>query len=142
MLPPEAQALVGATSVPFDEDLYFGKLTWTPDERNLIELTGKYRSEEQIEGNTGVNTAQFGTAKTQDETRADLRWQFSTGDWLNDAHITFEDSQYEPRPITTEGYGIRLLDYRADNNGRTVLNYGAGENFQRKARRECRSRTT
>ncbi len=134
-LPPELQPLVGATAVPFDEDLYFGKLTWTPDESNLFELTAKYRTEEQIEGTTGANLYSFGTTKQQDETRAALRWQYISGDWLNDAQFTFEESTYEPRPITTDGFGVRLLDYTSDTNGRTVLNYGAGENFQRKGQK-------
>ncbi len=135
-LPPEAQDLVGATSTPFEEDLYFAKLTWTPDDRNLFELTGRYRVEDDVQGNTGVNTTPFASTKHQEETRGDLRWQFTSGDWLNDAHITFEDSVYEPRPSLLTGYGIRLLDYRIDEaNGRSVLNYGAGPNYQRKGQK-------
>ncbi len=131
-LPAEIQSLAGPTTVPFNEDLYFGKLTWTPNESSLFELTGKYRKEDQIDGIGGVNTYGFGSTRKNDDTRIDLRYQYINGDWLNDAHLTYEDSQYEPRPTTIDGYGIRLLDYTADNNGRTVLNYGAGENFQRK----------
>ncbi|MBL0163339.1 MAG: TonB-dependent receptor [Xanthomonadales bacterium] len=132
-LPAEVQGLVGPTTVPFNEDLYFGKLTWTPNESSLFELTGKYRKEDQIDGIGGVNTYGFGSTRKNDESRIDLRYQYINGDWLNDAHLTFEDSTYEPRPTTTDGYGIHLLLYPPnDNNGRTVLNYGAGENFQRK----------
>ncbi len=134
-LPAEAQALVGPNTVAFDEDLYFGKLTWTPDENNLVELTGKYRKEAQIDGIGGANTYDFGSTRKNDDTRIDLRHQYINGDWLNDAHLTYEDSSYEPRPITTSGYGIHLLDYTADSNGRTVLNYGAGENFQHKGQK-------
>lgn len=135
-LPVELQALTGPTTVPFEEDLYFGKLTWTPDENSLFELTGKYRKEDQIDGIGGVNTYEFGSTRKNDETRVDLRYQYIAGNWLNDAHLTFEDAQYEPRPTTIDGYGIHLLDYTADNNnGRTVLNYGAGENFQRKGQK-------
>ena len=136
LLPPEAQDLVGATSTPFEEDLYFAKLTWTPDENNIIELTGKYRVEDDIQGNTGVNTYEFASSKHQEETRGDLRWQFISGNWLNDAHLTFEDSTYEPIALTTSGYGIHLLDYTVDTgNGRSVLNYGAGENYQVKGQK-------
>ncbi len=134
-LPAEARALVGPTTVPFDEDLYFGKLTWTPDQNNLFELTGKYRKESQIDGIGGVNTYAFGSTRKNDDTRLDLRYQYTNGDWLNDAHLIYEDSTYEPRPITANGYGIHLLDYTVDGGGRTVLNYGAGENFQRKGQK-------
>ena len=135
LLPTVAQDLVGATSTPFEEDLYFAKLTWTPDENNIFELTGKYRVEDDIQGNTGVNTYQFASSKHQEDTRGDLRWQFISGNWLNDAHLTFEDSTYEPIALTTSGYGIHLLDYTADANGRSVLNYGAGENYQVKGQK-------
>ena len=135
LLPTVAQDLVGATSTPFEEDLYFAKLTWTPDENNIIELSGKYRNEDDIQGNTGVNTYQFASSKHQEETRGDLRWQWISGNWLNDAHLTFEDSTYEPVALTTNGYGIHLLDYTADGNGRAVLNYGAGENYQVKGQK-------
>jgi len=135
LLPPEAQALVGPSSQPFDEDLFFGKLTWMPGDAHIVELTGKYRTEDQIAGISGANTYPFGSVRKNDETRADLRWQYTFGNWLNDAHLTFEDTYYEPRPITTDGYGIHLLDYENDANGRTVLNYGAGENYQRKGQK-------
>lgn len=133
--PIALQGLFGPTSIPFNEDLYFGKLTWTPGEQHLFELTGKYRDEAQIANIGGVNAASFGTTKINEETRIDLRYQYTNGNWLNDAHITFEDSTYEPRPITTEGFGTRLLDYRVDSNGRSVFNYGAGEDFQRKGQK-------
>ncbi|MBN8481745.1 MAG: TonB-dependent receptor [Xanthomonadales bacterium] len=135
LLPAYLQDAVGATSTPFEEDLYFAKLTWTPDENNIIELTGKHRVEDDIQGNTGVNTNSFGSTKHQEETRGDLRWQWISGNWLNDAHLTFEDSTYEPKPLTTDGYGIHLLDYTNDGNGRSVLNYGAGENYQIKGQK-------
>jgi outer membrane receptor protein involved in Fe transport len=135
-LPPEAQAMLGPHSVPFDENLYFGKLTWTPGEAHLIELTGKYRSEDQIAGIADVNTYSFGSVRKNDEKRGDLRYQYTFGNWINDAHVTFEDSFYEPRPITTSGYGTHLELYIPnDNNPKPVLNYGAGENFQRKGQK-------
>ncbi|MEO8670103.1 MAG: TonB-dependent receptor [Tahibacter sp.] len=130
-LPPELQALTGPTSIPFNEDLYFGKLTWTPGEDHLVELTGKYRDEKQISGVGGVNTDEFGNAKSNQETRVDLRYQYTFGNWLNDAHVTYEDSTYEAQPVTTSGYGIHL----ETPGRRSILNLGAGEDFQRKGQK-------
>lgn len=134
-LPTSLQSMLGATGNPFDEDLYFGKLTWTPGDAHLIELTGKHRAEEDISGVGSRNTLSYGSAKTNDETRVDLRYQYTFGDWLNDAHITWEDSSFEPRPVTTDGYGVRLEASRAGNSRLAVLNYGAGENYQRKGQK-------
>ena len=136
VLPPEAQAELGPTSTPFEEDLYFAKLTWTPDESNLFELSGKYRNEDDIQGNTGISAQSFASSKHQEETRADLRWQFTSGNWLNDAHLTFEDSTYEPMPLTMNGYGAHYVYFRpGDNQQQNLLNIGAGENYQRKGQK-------
>ncbi|HNR90800.1 MAG TPA: TonB-dependent receptor [Dokdonella sp.] len=136
LLPPAAQAELGPTSTPFEEDLYFAKLTWTPDENNLFELSGKHRVEDDIQGNTGANAYSFASTKHQEETRTDLRWQFISGNWLNDAHITFEDSTYEPKPLTLDGYGSHYVFFRpSDNQQRSLLNVGAGENYQNKGQK-------
>lgn len=141
-LPPEFRAAASApAAVPFNEDLYFGKLSWTPGEEHLVELTLKRREEDEITNvGNGPNTAERATVKTGEETRADLRWQYSTADWLNDAHITFEDANFAPQPLTLAN-GIRLLIPRegqeAQNNPDMdeVLNLGGGGDFQSKGQK-------
>jgi hypothetical protein len=85
---PSIAALLGSTGAPFNMDLYFGKLTWSPDESNLVELTAKYRTESEITGLGGVNASTYGSSKDNEETRIDLRWQYSAENWINDAHIS------------------------------------------------------
>lgn len=134
-LPADVQSRLGPTSNPFSEDLYFAKLTFTPGDAHLFELTGKYRNEEDIDGVGGINTSDVANAKFNKEKRADLRYQYTFGDWLNDAHITYESSFFQPSSINNVGYGIHL-ETRNNNNPRdAVLYYGAGENFQRKGQK-------
>src|SRR5690606_1850615 len=36
-VPAEFLTMLGPTSSPFRQDMYFGKLSWSPDDRNLVE---------------------------------------------------------------------------------------------------------
>jgi len=130
-LPPDLASQVGTTNAPFSEDLYFGKLTWTPGTQHLFELTGKYRKEADVSGiGDGPNTPSFGSRKTNDETRVDLRYQYNADTWLNDAHLTYEDQSWNPKAITNApGYRLITPDRRA------ILNTGGGEDFQDKGQK-------
>ena len=128
-LPPEAAAQAGPTSIPFNQDLYFGKIDWLPSESDLVELTGRYRKEAQRDNVGGTQTVGFGSDIVNDEKRADLRWQHTSDRWLNDAHLTWEDTTWGPRPVND---GIaQIYAVKADNN-RILLETGAGANFQDK----------
>jgi outer membrane receptor protein involved in Fe transport len=128
-LPPEALAQTGPTSIPFNQDLYFGKIDWEPSDFDLVELTGRYRKEAQRDNVGGTQVPAFGSDIVNDEKRADLRWQHTADSWLNDAHVTWEDTTWGPHPVTN---GIaRIYAVKADNNT-VLLDTGAGANFQDK----------
>lgn len=129
-LPPEYASQVGPTNSPFDLDLFFGKLSFAPGDAHLFELTAKYRTESEITGIGGTNARSYASSKDNDETRIDLRHQFSGASFLNDAHITFEDAYWNPRPLTF-GNGSRLTT----PDRRSILNIGGGQDFQDKGQR-------
>jgi len=131
-LPPALSADYGPAGVPFHEDLYFGKLDWEPTDRDLVELTGKYREEAQRDNVGGQQAASFGTDILNNEKRLDLRWQHSAERWLNDAHITWEDAEFGPRPLNN-GFSLIYTDPAA--NDRVLLQTGAGANFQNKGQK-------
>src|SRR3546814_155531 len=91
VLPPEPRAYYGPHNVPFNEKLYFGKLSFQAGDANLFELSLRYRDEDQISPGSCISAPNFSTNLTNDETRVDLRYQFSSLNWLNVAHLTFED---------------------------------------------------
>ena len=130
LLPPELAALTGPTSSPFDEDLWFGKLTWQPGDAHLVELSTKYRDESEITGIGGANTDSYGSSKDNTSTRVDLRYQYSNYNWLNDAHLTYEDEAWNPRAITI-GPGFNFLTPSRE----TILNIGGGGDFQDKGQK-------
>jgi len=124
-LPPELQPLFGNASVPFKEDLYFGKLDWSIGEANLIELTFKRREEVGISNVGGQSASTFGTDTHVSEDRYDLRWQYSVEDWLNDAHLTYEDAYWTKEPVNY-GNGFVLTD-GTRNDGAQIVRFGAGD---------------
>jgi hypothetical protein len=121
-------AAQATTSSPFEEDLYFAKVDWSLDEDNLLELSAKRRNEDELIGVGGVNTAEHAMLKTADETRVDLRWQWNLANALNDAHLTFEDATFNPRPATLDnGYVLS-----GPEDWQVILNLGGGRDYQDK----------
>ena len=137
VLPADLQALYGPASAPFKQNLYFGKLSLQANDSNLVELSVRYRDESSISGVGNENTLGFGTDLVNDETRVDLRHQFSSMDWLNDAHLTYEDAAYNPVPVTqTPGYRYTIVDPGNPSNLRlAVLNIGGSNNYQDKGQK-------
>ncbi len=131
-LPAEFQGLVGTGSEQFKEDLYFGKVDWLFGDDHYFELTFKKRSEVGQAGAGGTNTFEHSTDKENDETRIDLRYQLTRGDWLNDAHLTHEDTSFGPRPRNlVPGHVLTLGDQWWD----PVLQAGGGNDFQDKGQK-------
>jgi outer membrane receptor protein involved in Fe transport len=127
-LPSDVQAKLGGVSASFEEDLYFGKLSYVINDAQKIELTAKYRDETELTGVGGQRPLEFGTDKNNDETRIVLSHNWRTDNWLNDARITYEDYTFNPRPHTL-GNGTILF-----NAGKAlVLSTGAGRDYQEKS---------
>lgn len=138
-LPPAITQFYGPTSQPFNQKVYFGKLSYAMNEANLFELSAKYRDETGIldVGNT-MRIASAGTALVNDETRLDLRHQFTSMDWLNDAHVTYEKSAYNPTPVTASpGIHFTVITPNQTNptNNTHVLWIGSGTNNQDKGQK-------
>jgi outer membrane receptor protein involved in Fe transport len=127
-VPADFTRFLGITDSPFEEDLFFGKIDWTPADHHLIELTAKYREESEIQNLGDRNAEPFASTKNNDDTRIDLRHQYSGPRFLNDLHLTYEDAQFNPRPVSFEP-GYRLTTGTQD---RIVLSLGGGEDYQDK----------
>ena len=123
-LPPEVREQFGPVSTPFKEDLYFGKLSWAVNDASLLELTFKRREESDISNVGGQSARSYGTDIGVNEDRYDLRWQYSSENWLNDAHVTMEDAYWTMAPVNF-GNGYVLTD-GTSNDGRQIFRLGAG----------------
>lgn len=137
-LPQSITQYYGPDSQPFNQKVYFGKLSYSANESNLFELSAKYRDEVGMLDVGGTRTPSAATALVNDETRIDLRHQFTSMDWLNDAHVTYEKSAYNPSPVQ-QSPGIRytVITPRQTNpnNNTQVLWTGSGTNNQDKGQK-------
>lgn len=129
-LPVELQGEIGGRAATFTEDLYFGKIDYLLSDEQKLELTTKIRNEVELTSIGDTNALSYGTDKKNNETRIDLSHNWRTDNWINDLHLTSEDAKYNPHPHTV---GVGKL-YR-NNNNETVLNVGAGEDFQEKSQK-------
>ena len=134
LLPPELAAEYRVGSAPFKQETYFGKLSLQAGEGHLFDLSLRFRDEDSISPGANISAPGYLTNFVNDETRVDLRYQFSSVNWLNDAHVTFEEAAYNPSPVTA-GPGLRytIVDPNNPANLRLgVLNMGGGPTFQDK----------
>ena len=137
-LPSWITSYYGPTSQPFKQEVYFGKLSWSANESNLFELSAKYRDEVGMLDVGGTRTESAATARVNDETRIDLRHQFTSMNWLNDAHITYEESAYNPSAVVSGPaiyYTVITPNQSNPNNNTRVLWTGAGTNNQDKGQK-------
>ncbi|MGY4890259.1 UNVERIFIED_CONTAM: TonB-dependent receptor [Xanthomonas axonopodis] len=133
-LPAQLQPLVVTSSTPFKEDLYFGKIDWTIGENNLFELTGKYRKEDELNDVGRTSTYEHGSINGQEEKRANLRWQYSGANFLNEANLSYESAFWNQAPINN-GNGYILSYAPVRGNETDILAAGAGSSFQRKGQK-------
>ncbi len=124
-------------SRPFNQDVYFGKLSWQASESHLMELTVKRREEVGVLGIGGNNIPSAGTGLVNDENRYDLRSVYSAENWMNDAHVTFEEASYNPSPLVkTQSNRYTVVDPGNPSNlTLQILNTGGGPNFQDKGQK-------
>ena len=103
-LPPEVAAQFGPSSLPFKEDLYFGKLDWAPTDKDRFVLSTKVRLETQATNIGVAKAASTSIVVDNNDTRIDGRWQHTEDHWFNELLATFEDAFHAPTARTL-GYG-------------------------------------
>lgn len=99
-LPERIRDQLGPTTSPFNEDLYFGKLSWDIGDNDRLELSAKYRDEEGVSGNGGTTTDTAAKVNFNTDKRYDLRWMHYGETFLNEARVTYEDSLFNPAAFT------------------------------------------
>lgn len=128
-LPEKYQSAFGSYSQRFNEDLYFGKIDFSPTSDDLLEASVKVRIEDGLTPGDGQNAISARSDIKNNEYRGLLHWQHTGDGWLNDVNLSYEDSAFNPTPNDV-GQGYQQTFQIA--NGGTILNYGAGIDYQKK----------
>lgn len=91
---------LGFFSSPFEQDLYFGKLTWTPDDRQTLDLSINLRREEDVR-DFGRNTAFSAATLLKNEVDTYLaRHTYRGNGFVNEAAVSYLEYNYNPTRLT------------------------------------------
>jgi outer membrane receptor protein involved in Fe transport len=119
LLPASVASQLGPVTIPFKEDLFFGKLDWEPGSDDRLVLDAKIRIEDSLGNQAGAGTAASASLKTHNtDNRYSLRWDHSGQNWFNEALFTFEDSFFVPQAPSGGGNGAT---YTYGANHTTIL---------------------
>lgn len=140
LIPANLAANYGAYTEEFNENLYFGKINFTPSDRDLFEFSGKYRDESGESFGSGIAAYETRTVARVKEIRGLARWEHTADSWVNDFKVAYEDVEWNPRPFTEANrnvYRVRIPNPAnpaqfLDGN---VLETGGGTNFQNKGQK-------
>lgn len=133
---------LGTFGVPFEEDLYFGKLSWQPAEGHLIDFSVSYRDEFDTRGIGGVNTTDRASQLNQTTKAANLRYQIQGDGWLNELGVDWREYNYNPSAVNFSEIGRNINVFEQDSNenlpgfqfdpfgGRRILNIGGADSRQ------------
>lgn len=98
-LPAGASAQLGPADLPFNEDLYFGKIDWEPTDRDRFELSAQLRKEGQYDNIGNQTAASAGIDVINRDTRIAARWQHSGNSYFNELLFTHENAYNNPTPL-------------------------------------------
>ncbi len=98
-LPADVAAQLGPANLPFNEDLYFGKLDWEPTDRDTLILTASVRNEHSRKDVGGVTAASAGVDNNNTDKRYKLTWDHSADRWFNEVNIEHQYSFFHPTPL-------------------------------------------
>jgi outer membrane receptor for ferrienterochelin and colicin len=122
-LPADVADLFGPANLPFEEDLYFGKIDWEPTDRDRIEASAQIRKENQYGGIGDQNAPSAGYSTTNNDKRYTVRWQHSGDAYLNELLFTYEDARNAPTALNY-GNGFIYTWQRATDDP-ALINTGA-----------------
>ncbi len=112
----------GAFVSPFRGDFYFGKLTLTPDDRQVFDLSFSRRTETDIQG-FGGNVAFENAENKRNKVDTYLfKWTYSGDSFVNEVNLNYLDYQFRPTSINP---GLPTFDYDS------VLVFGGRDSTRR-----------
>ncbi len=107
LLPADVQAEFGPASIAFEEDLFFAKVDFEPNDTDRFELSAKIRKETLFGSGIGAGIAPSAAVDTDnDDNRFLLQWKHSGDGWFNEVEATYEDAFFLPTVRNADQNGI------------------------------------
>jgi outer membrane receptor protein involved in Fe transport len=99
---PELLKQAGATTARFKEDLVLGKIDAQINDEQRVELTSRIRREsDRVPEDFRLSLPGNEKDRKNDETRVDLKHEWSHGDFLNEARVGYEMYHWNPHALTS-----------------------------------------
>jgi len=106
----DARPFVGRFDTEFREHLAFGKLTYSPAPRHMVDVSFNWRRETDVRG-FGARTALEAAENVKNAVFTGTgSWRYSRGGWLNEAQVTFQRYSWNPTPLRPELVGLNYFD--------------------------------
>jgi outer membrane receptor protein involved in Fe transport len=107
----------GVVDTPFEEDLWFGKLSWQPNNFHNFDLSYTGRTEQDVRSVGGQETADRANILAIDETKVNFRHQWDGSGWFNQAQVDWLESNYNPRAANFDDPGQEFVVFRDADTG-------------------------
>ena len=133
---------IGTFAVPFEEDLYFGKLSWQPADGHLVDLSVTWRDEFDTRGIGGANSAERAIELNQTTMTINGRYQWQTDAFVNELTVTQREYNYNPQPVNFSTFGQTYRFHENDTDpvapgfqvdyfgGANIINLGGADSRQ------------
>ena len=132
---------IGTFAAPFEEDLFFGKLSWQPADEHLIDWSLTWRDESELRDFGGADAFERANDLAQRTVSSNLRWQWRTDSFLNEFAVDYRQYNYNPGAanFTDVGRSYRRFEDSNTNTpafdpdyfgGFTILNLGGRDSTQ------------
>ena len=107
---------IGTVDVPFEEDLYFGKLSFQPAERHQLDLSVTWRDETDVRDIGGANSAERANLLNQKTLSSNLRYQYQGEAFLNEFAVDYRSYFYNPQAANFSEFGRSFRLFEQDAN--------------------------
>ncbi|HTM81761.1 TonB-dependent receptor [Asticcacaulis sp.] len=115
----------GVFAKDFQEDLYFGKLTWTPNADNTIDLSFQDREEDDLRDFGQTTAYSHGDTLNQYVRQGLVSWKYREENLLNEMTLEYQSYHWRQTPLTN-GPGITLVNGMIPNaDGDLYMDYGS-----------------
>lgn len=116
----------GAFVSPFRADFYFGKLTLTPDDRQVFDLSFSRRQETDIQGFGGNTSYDYAENKRNQVDTYLFKWTYNGDNFINEFNANYLDYTFNPTSLNPN---LATFDYAS------VIVYGGRESTRRENQR-------
>ena len=99
------QQYEGRFTQEFRQHLGFGKLTFTPSDRNTFDVSANIRSESDVRGFGGQTSFESAEDVRQQIYTGVANWRYAGSRWLNEAQISYQHYRWNPEPLNEEIIG-------------------------------------